>query len=385
MRILFTGGGSGGHIYPLIAVAQKMKELTKDKAELYLDYLGPQDNFNSIFFSNEEINIHKLISAKYRRYFSLANLVDVPKFFLGIFQALLKVLIIMPDIILSKGGSGAFPVVLAGWFYRIPIIIHESDSVPGTSNILSAKLAGRVAVSFKLALDYFDPRKTALVGTPIRKELKDVRLTSEVAKEQLKFSRKAPLILILGGSQGAKKINDFVLTNLEKLIKEAQVLHQTGPANFLEVQKLSRTALIDIPTKIKIENRYQVVSYLDNIDLKTALNAADLVVSRAGSNTLNEIAMFGKPAIVIPLQNSANDHQRINAYEFAKGGGGVVIEEENLFSAIFLNQVEQILTAPGVINKMSEASKKFFRSNAEEIIAKEILKITGLLEKVTTE
>ncbi len=380
MVVLLAGGGSGGHIYPLVAVCEQVRILASSKnIEVDFHYLGRIDPFSIVLANSQEVKMHSIPTSKLRRYFSLSNILDIPKFFLGLFQAWFKVFWIMPDVIFSKGGSGALPVILAGWFYRVPIIIHESDSVPGLSNVVSSRFAKKIAVSFEKTLTYFDSRKCMLTGNPVRADLLGERYLNEVVKEQLNFNEDEPLILILGGSQGSKRMNDFVLANLQKILEVTQVLHQTGPDNFLEVQKLSRAALIEMPIKAELEHRYKALPYLDQ-ELKTALMAADLVVARAGSGTIFEIAAFGKPAILIPLHGSAQDHQRINAFEFARAGGGVVIEEENLMINIFIHQLKEILGDSKKSEMMSKASLIFFKPKASEIIAQEILNLAGFRE-----
>ena len=378
LRVLLTGGGSGGHVDPLLAVAERLKVFTaKHGVFLELHYLGPFDKMTQFFFTDKEVKIHTLISAKLRRYFSLANFLDVPKFFISLAQAWFKLFFLMPDVIFSKGGPGALVVVLAGWFYRIPIVIHESDSVPGLTNLVSGRFARRIAVAFERAGNYFDSTKTAWIGTPIRKALEGDRLTKEVAKEYLKFNRDYPLVLVMGGSQGARNLNEFILTNLETLSREAQILHQTGVANYDEVQKLSRAALEGFSLEEKIRYRYFATPFLDEDDLKHAMTAADAVIARAGSGTINLIAAFGKPCILVPLPSSAGDHQRLNAYEFTKGGGGVVIEEKNLFPVIFVKQLEEIMTSPGALTQMGSAAHLFYKPGAAEILAEEILRMAG--------
>lgn len=270
----------------------------------------------------------------------------------------------------SKGGTGALPVVAAGWFYRIPIAIHESDAKPGLTNLFSARFARRVFVSFEGAAEYFNQQKTQVVGTPIRQELLTGRVAKKEAKEALGFDPQSPLTLILGGSQGSQRINQFILEGLVALIKETQVLHQTGAANFSEIERLSRAALIDESFK----NRYKAVGYFEK-DLSLALAAADLVVARAGSDTIAEAASFGVPMILIPLADAANDHQKLNAYEFARSGGAVVIEEANLLEGIFLAQLKTILHNPELCAKMSAAAREFFLPNAAEKIADELLQL----------
>jgi UDP-N-acetylglucosamine--N-acetylmuramyl-(pentapeptide) pyrophosphoryl-undecaprenol N-acetylglucosamine transferase len=377
LKIVFTGGGSGGHIYPLLAVAEELKKISNEKGVgLDLHYVGVYANDHDVYFQEGLIGVHPILAAKFRRYFSILNIIDVPIFFISIFQALFKLFWLMPDVVFSKGGPGAYPVVLAAWFYRIPILIHESDAVPGLTNLLSRRFAKRIAVSFEIAARYFDPNKTAVTGNPVRKSLVQNIMPSNIAKEELGFNSGEPLLLILGGSQGARRINDFILANFDQLIKETQILHQTGVANFIDVKNLSRAALVDMPIQTELQHRYEPVSYFEQ-NLAIALSAADLVVARAGSGTIFELAAFRKPVILIPLSEAAGDHQRINAYEFAKLGGGVVIEESNLFPGIFINQIKEILGNLVKLQKMQEASYKFYKPEAVSLIAEEIIRIGG--------
>ncbi len=372
-RVLFTGGGSGGHVYPLLAVAEELKrQALEEKIDLELHYLGPRDEYAEMLWT-AGFYVSPLIAGKVRRYASFQNLLDAPKFVIGLIEAFFKVFWLMPDVIFSKGGTGSLSVVLAGKFYMIPIIIHESDASPGLNNLLAARFASRIAVSFEHALRYFNPKKTAWIGTPIRRELLD-KPTQESAKESLGFDPKRPLVLVVSGSQGSVRINEFILTNLEGLLEEAQVLHQTGQANFHDVERLARPTVTGLSPQIAAKTRYKPVAYLDKDSLKLALAASDLVISRAGS-MISEIAAFGKPALLIPLREAANNHQRANAYEFARNGAAVVIEESNLLPGIFLGQVKTILGHPDVLQKMSVASKNFFKFGAAETIAQEILRL----------
>lgn len=376
LKIVFTGGGSGGHVYPLLAVAEELKKISNERGiNLDLHYVGIYANDHDVYFQEGAIAVHPIWAAKFRRYFSILNIIDIPIFFISIIQAFFKLFWLMPDVVFSKGGPGAYPVVLAAWFYRIPIFIHESDAVPGLTNLLSRRFATRIAVSFEIAARYFDPNKTAVTGNPVRKSLIQNMMPSNIAKEELGFNGEEPLLLVLGGSQGARRINDFILVNLEQLVGETQILHQTGIANFIDVKNLSRAALIDMPIQTELQHRYEAVSYFEQ-NLATALSAADLVVARAGSGTIFELAAFKKPVILIPLAEAAGDHQRINAYEFAKLGGGVVIEESNLFPGIFINQIKEILGNLMKIQKMQEASYKFYKPEAVSMIAEEIVGIS---------
>lgn len=365
--VVFTGGGSGGHVYPLIAVADALrKRLVALNAPYQWFYIGPKDQYSELL-REQGMTMRPITAGKIRRYFSIQNILDVPKFVIGFVQALWKLYTIMPDIVFSKGGTGALAVVVAAWFYRIPVIIHESDAQPGLNNLLSARFSRGVFLSFARAAAYFNPAITKVVGSPLRPDLLTQRTTRELAKENLGFDPAKPLVLVLGGSQGSSRINDFVLANFTELLARAQVLHQTGQANYAEVEKLSRAALLETGT----ETRYKAVPYLTG-NMAIAMTAADLVISRSGSSVF-ELAAFGLPAILIPLAESANGHQLIDAEEFAKAGAAIVIEEDNLLPGIFFGQLDRILKDENLRAQMSAASSKFFIPGAAEAIADGII------------
>lgn len=372
-RVVLTGGGSGGHIYPLLAVAEQFEAKAAElKFELEMTYIGPKDPFAGALESHG-IQMNRILGGKYRRYFSFLNILDIPKLIIGFFQALAQLYVIMPDVIFSKGGTGALPVVIAGWFYRIPVAIHESDAHPGLTNLLSSYFAKRVFVSFDSAAKYFNPHITTHTGVPVRKELFAAPTTKELARETLGFESTAPLMVILGGSQGSKNINTFTLEHLPAIIAETQVFHQTGTANYDEVQKLARAALIDASYK----NRYQAIAYFDDQNYALAMTAADIVVCRSGSGSLFELAAFGMPSILIP-HTGGNGHQSINAYEFSKNGAAVVIEEENLLPGVFISQLKSLLTNESLRKKMAAEAAKFYVPDAAERI------VNGILDLSTT-
>ncbi|MFA5172998.1 MAG: undecaprenyldiphospho-muramoylpentapeptide beta-N-acetylglucosaminyltransferase [Candidatus Paceibacterota bacterium] len=374
IRIIFTGGGTGGHIYPLVAVFKEVKRIAdKNNREIEARFFGASGKYQTML-EGYGMKIGKIISSKIRRYFSPLNLLEPFKFIYGIFQALIKVYFFMPDVIFSKGGPGALPVVLAGFFYRIPVIIHESDAVPGLTNRISAKFAKRIAISFKSAEVFFNGKKTALVGNPVRDDLINNRDDQIFAKRYWGFNPEKPVILVLGGSQGSEIINDVIIRNAPELLKKYQIIHQTGEDKFKE----AKGELEFIGKEIGKEEakNYQLLAYLSK-DLKEAYTAADLVVGRAGAGTIFEIASFGKPAILIPLANSAGEHQRLNAYEFTETGGGKVIEEDNLLNNVLLIQIDKILSDKDNLKKMQEASLNFFIPNSAEMIGEEIFRIAS--------
>lgn len=375
IKILFTGGGSGGHIYPLIAVYEELISVVKElKIEAQYFYMGQKDDWSK-FIEEKGIKTSYILGGKIRRYFSFLNFLDFFKIIFSFIQAFFKVFFIMPDVVFSKGGPGALPVIFASWFYRIPVIIHESDAKPGLANLVSSLFAKKIAISFEDAKNYFNPSKIILTGNPIRNELLKQKIDKKLAKENLGFNPDTPLLFIVGGSQGAKIINDIILESLTELLQFTQILHQTGESNLAEVEKLSRTAILDLPIKIEAKNRYEAIGFLDIDKMILALSAADLVVSRAGAGSIFEIAVFGKPSIIIPITNSANNHQRLNAYAYKESGAAIVIEEDNLLKGVFLHEIKSILNDASIYEKMSKSALVFSKPDASKNLAIEIIKL----------
>lgn len=373
IRIVLAGGGTGGHIYPLLAVAEELSRLAAANGEMVdLHYIGSAGSLEKEI-SEAGIKTHPIMSGKFRRYFSLMNIVDIPKILIGFVQAFLKMYAVMPDAVFSKGGPGALQAALAAWFYRIPILVHESDAYPGLTNLLSSRLARKVAISFPAVSAYFPPPKIVLTGNPIRPSLGSGRVDQISAKEVLGFDTQKPLLLVLGGSQGSVSVNDFVISTLKELLPETQVLHQTGAANFALSEKLARAALVDVSVAAEVKNRYKPVSYLGPKEMSYALSAADLVIARAGSGTIFEIASFGKPSILIPLPEAAGDHQRENAYAYAAAKAAFVIEEANFSPQILLSQLKKVLGSPELSRAMSDGAKAFAKPQAAETLALELL------------
>lgn len=374
-KIVLAGGGTGGHIYPLLAVAEELKKVfEKNGYALDLYFVGTPGKFETEIAS-AGIKVRKIMAGKFRRYFSLGNIIDVPKIFIGLIQAFIKVFFIMPDAVFSKGGPGALSVVLAGKFHLAPIVIHESDAYPGLTNLLSSRFAKKIAISFESVAKYFPAPKTVLTGNPIRPSLLRQKIEAGAAKEALGFSSAYPLVLVLGGSQGSERVNDFVISTLKEIIGQAQILHQTGAANFQTVQKISQATLLDVAVSSEAKSRYKPVSYLEGKEVSYALSAADVVIGRAGSGTIFEIAAFGKPAVLIPLPEAAGDHQSENAYAYSQIGAAFVLEESNFSSTILLSQIKRILAGVDLPKAMSEAALKFAKPQAAEMIATEVFNL----------
>ena len=366
MRILFTGGGTGGHIFPIVAVA---RELRKIQSDLELFYIGPSD-FDLQPLIAENIKVKVILAGKFRRYFSIYNFIDIFKILLGFIQTFWYLYILMPDVIFSKGGYGSVPVVIIGWIFRIPILIHESDTIPGLANKLAGKLAKRIGVSFEVTKKYFSAKKTALVGNPIRIEL--TKGNKEEGRKIFKIKSNDPVILIMGGSQGAQSINAIILEILLELLKKYEIIHMCGSKNYSQIKKL---AILNKQKKGSILEKYHLFPFLYEEQLKHAYAVSDLVISRAGSGSIFEIAACGLPSIIIPLPWSSSSHQKENAFAFAKSGATIVIEEVNLTPHILLERISYLISHPELRKKMSECALKFATPEAGEKIAKGLLEL----------
>ncbi|MEK7493954.1 MAG: UDP-N-acetylglucosamine--N-acetylmuramyl-(pentapeptide) pyrophosphoryl-undecaprenol N-acetylglucosamine transferase [Patescibacteria group bacterium] len=366
MLIILTGGGSGGHIFPLIAVAKKVRTLAKERGieDIRFLYVGPKfDRISQEVFTREGIGQSYILSSKWRRYISPLNVIDLFKLPFAIVQAIWILFWQMPDAVFSKGGYGSFPVMVASWIFFIPSrVIHESDSVPGVANRLAAPFAKRIGTAFESAALRFPVKKTAVVGMPIRDDL--CGQDPKKARTFFDIISARKVVLVMGGSQGAKKINDAVAQILLKLVAKYEVIHICGPHRY-EDMKTEVAAIAGA----NLGGYYHLYPFLTE-EIKFALTLADIVISRAGASSIFEIAACGKPSILIPLPTAAQDHQRANAYEYAKSGGTIVIEENNLTPNLLYSTIVSVVDDPIAIGKMSSSAAAFAAKNASETIAR---------------
>jgi UDP-N-acetylglucosamine--N-acetylmuramyl-(pentapeptide) pyrophosphoryl-undecaprenol N-acetylglucosamine transferase len=369
MKILLTGGGTGGHFYPLIAIAEKLVELSdKQKIiDLKLYYMSDAPYDKRMLFENKIIFV-QIPAGKMRKYFSVQNFFDMFKTATGLFFGFISMFFIFPDVVISKGGYAAFPAVLSAKLLGIPVIVHESDSFPGRLNVWTAKFARHVAVSWPEAVEYLPKNKTALTGQPIRKAI--LHGDPNGALDYFKLKSDLPVILIEGGSQGAEIINNIIVDTLPELLSRYQIIHQTGKNNFDSVT--SRANLL-MENNSNISN-YFPNAYLNNLETRMAAGCASLVISRAGS-FIFEIASWGVPSIIIPITNSNGDHQRKNAFNYARSGACEVIEEGNLTTHLLVAEIDKLLSSKEKLAKMKESALAFASPVAAEKIAQSALEI----------
>ena len=365
MKIVFAGGGTGGHLFPIIAVAREIKKIYAG-TDLKLYYIGPKENsYGLSLLEQEGVVLKTITTGKFRRYFSLQNFIDIFKVPVGILQALFHLFFLAPDTIFSKGGYGSFPTVFAGWLLGVPIFLHESDVVPGLASKIESKWALEIFTSFPNT-EYFPKKRMIQVGNPVRDNI--MNGDRKEAKKIFGLQDDKALILIMGGSQGSKKINEVILDVLIDLLKNFEVIHQIGENQYKEVSTEAKALLEE-----DLKKYYHPFPFLNEYQLRNALFACDLVVSRAGAGAIFEIAATGKPAILIPLSSSAGNHQSKNAYQFAKSGAAEILEEENFKPHFFLEKINYLFSRKDVLRQMAESSLNFSRPKSAQIIANYII------------
>ena len=369
MKILFSGAVSGGHFYPIIAIAEAINDLVRERKllEPTLYYAAP-DPFDREMLLANAITFVPTAAGKTRRYFSLLNFIDYFKTGWGVIRAIFHIFFLYPDVVFGKGGYGSFPILFAARIFQIPVVIHESDVVPGRVNMWASKFAKKIAISYAEAAEHFPPEKTAFTGNPIRKAV--LVPAREGAYEFLNFKRELPVILITGGSQGAQALNDVVLSALPDLVEKYQIVHQTGPNNIKEVVLRAKIALANS----QYAERYKPFDYLNDLATRMSAGAAQVVVSRAGS-AIFEIAAWGLPSIIIPIPEPISHDQTKNAFAYARAGACSVIEQSNLKPNLLLSEIERILTKPELARDMSEKARAFSRVDAAKTIANALIDI----------
>lgn len=317
--IVFTGGGSAGHVTPNVALIDKCLNEKWSVA-----YIGSRSGLERELIKRIDIPFFSICTGKLRRYFSWYNFIDPFKSLFGVLQALFVLLKIRPCVVFSKGGFVAVPVVVAAWVLRIPVILHESDLTPGLANKLCFPFARTICVTFAESKKYLPAKNVVVTGAPIREDL----LQGDSAKGRAfcGFQGEKKVLLIFGGGLGALKINLLVRELLPKLLPHFNVAHLCGNGK--------------VDTAINFPG-YKQFEFLHD-ELADILALADLVVSRAGSNAIFELLTLQKPHLLIPLSKAASrGDQIINAEHFAKEGLSRVLSEEeltqdSLYAAIML-------------------------------------------------
>lgn len=347
--ILFTGGGTAGHVVPNIALIINFLEKKVD-----ISYIGSEDGIEKKLIKALHIPYYAISCGKLRRYWSIKNFLDPFKILLGIFQAWRYLGYIKPDIVFSKGGFVAFPVVFSAWLRRMPVVAHESDLTPGLANRLSFPFVKKIAVSFA---DTKIGNKTVVTGTPIRESL--FQGDASVGRELCGIHNHKPCLLVIGGSLGAAVINEVVRKALPVLLETMNVIHCCG------VGKIATVVPLNSPTSHE-RGKYQQFEYV-NEELSHLYACADVVISRAGANTVYEILALKKAALFIPLSLQASRGDQIANARYLKSKGlGQVLEESELTSESLVQSIQEVFKQQSTIQSAIEKSN--IKSGTDAII-----------------
>lgn len=353
-RIMLCGGGTGGHVLPLVAIARAIKNL-EPKAEIY--FVGPEE-FSLNALREEGVIVRTIIAAgKIRRYFSFKHIWEIIKIPFAFFQSLILVYSINPDVVLGKGSYGSVLPVLAADILFKKTIIHESDAVPGLANKFLSYVTDNIAISFEEARKYFKNTNIFLTGNPVR--TKFINLNKEEAGNILNIKTDRKVIFISGGSQGAQRINNKILEILDSLLEKYFVIWSVGKNNFDSMNH-----------KVSNKNNIKVFAFLNEEELAAAYTLCDLAIGRAGAGTIFELAAFGKPSILIPLERKGGD-QPVNASSYAKTGATIVLRQDQLDT--LKETLEKTLSDDSELDLMSRNAKKFGKIEAADSLAKILL------------
>jgi UDP-N-acetylglucosamine--N-acetylmuramyl-(pentapeptide) pyrophosphoryl-undecaprenol N-acetylglucosamine transferase len=306
--IVFTGGGSAGHVTPNIAIIDEL-----DKSVWDVQYIGSKKGIEKELIEKISIPYHGISSGKLRRYLDFENVVDSFRVLKGCMDARKVLRKLKPALVFSKGGFVSVPVIIAARSLKIPVLIHESDMTPGLANKIAQRFATKIFTSFEETLNYFPKDKTAAIGSPIRRGI--LKGSPYKGMELLSFDRKRPVLTVMGGSLGAKKINETIRAALP-LLKDYQIIHLCGKGNVDE----NYTNLKD----------YKQFEYVFD-ELPHYLAATEFVITRGGSNSIFEFLALKIPMLIIPLtKNQSRGDQILNGRSFQEKGYAMMLEEENL-------------------------------------------------------
>jgi len=320
-HIVLTGGGTAGHVTPNIALIPGLKEMGYQ-----ISYIGSYNGIEKTLIEAEGIPYYGISTGKLRRYLDLKNLSDPFRVIKGISEAKKLMKELKPDIVFSKGGFVAVPVVLAAKSRKIPVIIHESDMTPGLANKICIPYAARVCCNFPETLQNLPEGKAVVTGTPIRKELREG--DAGKGRDFTGLNSDKPVILVMGGSLGSVNVNNHVREALPELLKQYQVVHLCGKGN--------------LDPALDHTDGYRQYEYIKE-ELPDLFAMADLIISRAGANAICEISSLSIPNLLIPLSaNASRGDQILNARSFEKQGYSEVIEEENLTKETLLAAVQKL-------------------------------------------
>ena len=353
-RIVFTGGGTAGHVTPNIALFPKLRELNYD-----IHYIGSYEGIEKRLMEDYHIPYYGISTGKLRRYFDPKNFSDPFRVIKGFSEAKKILKTLKPDIVFSKGGFVSVPVIRAAASLKIPCIIHESDMTPGLANKLCIPVASKVCCNFPETLQNLPADKAVLTGSPIREELS--KGNKYHAMDLCGFTSGKPVILVIGGSLGAAGVNSLVRDALPKLLDDFQIVHICGK------DKVDNLLLNTVG--------YTQFEYVKD-DLKDLFALADIVISRAGANAICELLALRKPSLLIPLPaSSSRGDQILNAKSFEAQGFSMVADEDDLTASTLVEKVHELyFTRQSFIDAMQNSNQRNSITTIVDLIEKEVNK-----------
>ncbi|MDU7904247.1 MAG: undecaprenyldiphospho-muramoylpentapeptide beta-N-acetylglucosaminyltransferase [Peptostreptococcaceae bacterium] len=364
MKVLLSGGGTGGHVYPAIAIANKIKEENPD-AEIV--FVGTEKGIESEIVPKYGYELRTVTVQGFKRKIDFDNVKRVFKLFKGLEQSRRIVKKFKPDVVIGTGGYVSGPVLFNASMGKVPAIIHEQNSFPGVTNKILAKMVTKVLTSFEDSHVRFPEEtrnKLVLTGNPVRKEILISKKSNSRRKLGIQEDKK--MVLCYGGSGGSRKINDSMKVVIRNLVNEdVAFIYATGK-NFYD------GFMSDI-SDLQLKPYQKVVPYLE--DMASALAACDIVIGSAGAISLAEITALGKPSIIIPKAYTAENHQEYNAKSIESKGAGIAILEKNLTAETLNDTVFKLLGDRDLLIDMSNASKEIGKPEAIDIIYKEVMEV----------
>lgn len=322
-KIIMTGGGTAGHVTPNLALVPRL-----EKEGFEIKYIGSKNGIEKGIIEKNNIPYYGISSGKLRRYFDVKNFTDPFKVIKGIFEAKKILKKEKPDVIFSKGGFVTVPVVIAAHMKKIPVVSHESDMTPGLANKLASPFCSKLCVTFRESLKYIKDNKGVLTGSPIREEI--LNGSKEKGLKYCNFNSDKEVLFIMGGSLGSVVINNAIYDNIDELLKKFNIIHICGKGN--------------INNELSNKEGYKQFEFVDK-ELPDLMAAADFIISRAGANSIFEFLALKKPTLLIPLSKKASrGDQILNANSFKNEGYALVMEEEEITKATFINKIEELIT-----------------------------------------
>lgn len=364
MKIYFTGGGTGGHVFPGIAVMQQWcKTMKQEPADIV--WIGSKRGMEYSIVSSYGLQFKSIACGKFRRYFSIKNLVDIFKILIGFFQSLFFFITKRPDVIFSKGGYVSVPPCLAAWILRIPFITHESDITPGLATKINARFASLILTSYDITCELLPAKvNTKSVGNPVRQEL--ILGKSAKGKKIVKAPQGKKILLVLGGSLGAQFINEMVKKIAPSLKDVCYIVHQMGEHNYKPC-----------------ETPHRITFPFFNDEFPHVLACADIILSRAGAGSLWESAVAKKPSILIPLGLDASRGDQLeNAAYFEKHQAALVIAQDECSPKVLSAKIKTLLNDNELQRKMKKALGAIANPDCASVIVDEIISFLETRELV---